>query len=152
MFKNLEEVEKLSELGVLFLLFEMGLELSIDRLRVRGGTQRGRPASRQKGWTHRTPPLHMFPLGEGVLPQRQPTLSRPPEPQALAKFAFGMGTLQMLICTVAFALLGLPPGDAFFSQASRRVAGGKGCRVRPWTQSSAARLRCLQVPQPWPQA
>jgi Kef-type K+ transport system membrane component KefB len=27
-------VEKLSELGVLFLLFEMGLELSIDRLRV----------------------------------------------------------------------------------------------------------------------
>lgn len=27
-------MEKLSELGVLFLLFEMGLELSIDRLRV----------------------------------------------------------------------------------------------------------------------
>jgi hypothetical protein len=37
--------------------------------------------------------------------------------QALAKFAFGMGTLQMLICTVAFALLGLPPGTAYFSQA-----------------------------------
>ena len=35
LFRNLEEVEKLSELGVLFLLFEMGLELSIDRLRVR---------------------------------------------------------------------------------------------------------------------
>lgn len=34
LFRNLEEVEKLSELGVLFLLFEMGLELSIDRLRV----------------------------------------------------------------------------------------------------------------------
>lgn len=30
----MKDVEKLSELGVLFLLFEMGLELSIDRLRV----------------------------------------------------------------------------------------------------------------------
>jgi Kef-type K+ transport system membrane component KefB len=28
-----EDIEKLSELGVLFLLFEMGLELSIDRLK-----------------------------------------------------------------------------------------------------------------------
>ncbi|KAL4424973.1 hypothetical protein ABPG77_002858 [Micractinium sp. CCAP 211/92] len=67
LFRNLEEVEKLSELGVLFLLFEMGLELSIDRLR------------------------------------------------ALARFAFGMGTLQMLICTLAFAGLGLPPGGSWFS-------------------------------------
>jgi len=32
---DLEDVEKLSELGVLFLLFEMGLELSLDRLKVR---------------------------------------------------------------------------------------------------------------------
>jgi Kef-type K+ transport system membrane component KefB len=31
----LEEIEKLSQLGVLFLLFEMGLELSFDRLKVR---------------------------------------------------------------------------------------------------------------------
>ncbi len=30
----MEEIEKLSELGVLFLLFEMGLELTIDKLRV----------------------------------------------------------------------------------------------------------------------
>ncbi|KAI3436796.1 hypothetical protein D9Q98_006207 [Chlorella vulgaris] len=73
LFRNLEEVEKLSELGVLFLLFEMGLELSIDRLR------------------------------------------------ALASFAFGMGTLQMLICTVAFTVLGLPPGDAYFSQFLENV-------------------------------
>lgn len=28
-----EDVERLSELGVLFLLFEMGLELSLDRLK-----------------------------------------------------------------------------------------------------------------------
>ncbi len=34
LFRNLEEIEKLSELGVLFLLFEMGLELSFDRLKV----------------------------------------------------------------------------------------------------------------------
>lgn len=74
LFRNLEEVEKLSELGVLFLLFEMGLELSIDRLR------------------------------------------------ALAGFAFGMGTLQMVICTLAFTLLGLPPGGgAFLSQFLENV-------------------------------
>ena len=35
LFRNREELEKLSELGVLFLLFEMGLELSLDRLKVR---------------------------------------------------------------------------------------------------------------------
>ena len=34
LFRNIEEIEKLSELGVLFLLFEMGLELSFDRLKV----------------------------------------------------------------------------------------------------------------------
>jgi Kef-type K+ transport system membrane component KefB len=32
--KNVEDLERLSEMGVLFLLFEMGLELSIDRLKV----------------------------------------------------------------------------------------------------------------------
>lgn len=34
LFRNITEIEKLSELGVLFLLFEMGLELSLDRLKV----------------------------------------------------------------------------------------------------------------------
>ena len=34
MFRNIEDIQKLSELGVLFLLFEMGLELSLDRLKV----------------------------------------------------------------------------------------------------------------------
>jgi predicted Kef-type K+ transport protein len=33
LLNNREDVEKLSELGVLFLLFEMGLELSLDRLK-----------------------------------------------------------------------------------------------------------------------
>ena len=41
LFRNQEELEKLSELGVLFLLFEMGLELSLDRLKVH------RPSSSQ---------------------------------------------------------------------------------------------------------
>ena len=31
----MEDLESLSEMGVLFLLFEMGLELSLDRLKVR---------------------------------------------------------------------------------------------------------------------
>lgn len=35
LFRNISEIEKLSQLGVLFLLFEMGLELSLDRLKVR---------------------------------------------------------------------------------------------------------------------
>ena len=35
LFRNITEIEKLSQLGVLFLLFEMGLELSLDRLKVR---------------------------------------------------------------------------------------------------------------------
>jgi hypothetical protein len=55
-----ENLEKLSELGVLFLLFEMGLELSLERL------------------------------------------------NALAKYAFGMGTLQMVICTAIFTAACLP--------------------------------------------
>lgn len=38
--------------------------------------------------------------------------------RALARFAFGMGTLQMLICTLAFAGLGLPPGGSWFSAVS----------------------------------
>jgi Kef-type K+ transport system membrane component KefB/voltage-gated potassium channel Kch len=62
LFRNTEELEKLSELGVLFLLFEMGLELSIDRLR------------------------------------------------GLAKYAFGLGGLQVLFTTGIFACMGLPIG------------------------------------------
>ena len=40
LFRNREELEKLSELGVLFLLFEMGLELSLDRLKVQTPEQK----------------------------------------------------------------------------------------------------------------
>lgn len=40
----------------------------------------------------------------------------PPPLQALARYAFGMGTLQMVICTLAFTVLGLPPGESLFSQ------------------------------------
>eukprot|EP00955_Chlamydomonas_euryale_P074851 362156-Chlamydomonas_euryale.AAC.6 len=32
--QDIDDLEKVSELGVLFLLFEMGLELSLERLQV----------------------------------------------------------------------------------------------------------------------
>jgi Kef-type K+ transport system membrane component KefB len=37
MLKDLKDMETLSELGVLFLLYEQGLELSLDRLKVSAG-------------------------------------------------------------------------------------------------------------------
>lgn len=45
MLKDLKDMETLSELGVLFLLYEQGLELSLDRLKVggRGRVQAGQP-------------------------------------------------------------------------------------------------------------
>eukprot|EP01025_Chloroclados_australasicus_P022587 TRINITY_DN23212_c0_g1_i6.p1 TRINITY_DN23212_c0_g1~~TRINITY_DN23212_c0_g1_i6.p1 ORF type:complete len:718 (-),score=58.25 TRINITY_DN23212_c0_g1_i6:255-2408(-) len=68
LFRNVEAIEKLSELGVLFLLFEMGLELSLDRLK------------------------------------------------SLAKFAFGLGSLQMIFTTLAFMTFALPVGKGFGTQ------------------------------------
>lgn len=131
LFRNLEEVEKLSELGVLFLLFEMGLELSIDRLRVGGlgcsGTvdaararAHGQPCRQQRRSKH----------GQTALPPACAALPLPALPicvQALAKFAFGMGTLQMVLCTVVFSLVGLPPGESLFTQV-RRPAVAAGMR------------------------
>eukprot|EP00607_Mallomonas_marina_P010758 CAMPEP_0182421836 /NCGR_PEP_ID=MMETSP1167-20130531/7354_1 /TAXON_ID=2988 /ORGANISM="Mallomonas Sp, Strain CCMP3275" /LENGTH=832 /DNA_ID=CAMNT_0024599371 /DNA_START=104 /DNA_END=2602 /DNA_ORIENTATION=+ len=54
LFEDLADMETLAEFGVLFLLFEQGLELTVDRLK------------------------------------------------SLSKYAFGMGTLQMLISTLSF--------------------------------------------------
>ncbi|KAG2498210.1 hypothetical protein HYH03_003961 [Edaphochlamys debaryana] len=62
LFQDLEDTERLAELGVLFLLFEMGLELSLDRLK------------------------------------------------SLAKFAFGLGSLQVFLSTVIFTAFSLPVG------------------------------------------
>lgn len=62
--RNLTDVKILSEWGILFLLFEMGLELSLARLK------------------------------------------------ALAKFAFGIGLPQVLLCTLAFTAFELPPNAA----------------------------------------
>ncbi|BDA40681.1 Glutathione-regulated potassium-efflux system protein KefB [Coccomyxa sp. Obi] len=73
LFRNTEELEKLSELGVLFLLFEMGLELSLDRLK------------------------------------------------ALAKYAFGLGSLTMFASTVVFTLMSLPPGKGIGTQILVKV-------------------------------
>ena len=36
--------------------------------------------------------------------------------QALAKFAFGLGTLQMALCTLAFTLIALPVGNGIGTQ------------------------------------
>ncbi|XP_010455787.1 PREDICTED: K(+) efflux antiporter 3, chloroplastic-like [Camelina sativa] len=64
LIRNLTDVKVLSEWGILFLLFEMGLELSLARLK------------------------------------------------ALAKYAFGMGLTQVLLCTLAFTAFELPPNGA----------------------------------------
>lgn len=73
LFRDISEIDKLSELGVLFLLFEMGLELSIDKLK------------------------------------------------SLAKYAFGMGSLQMLFTTAAFIAVALPPGHGVMSLFLEKV-------------------------------
>lgn len=73
LFRDISEIDKLSELGVLFLLFEMGLELSIDKLK------------------------------------------------SLAKYAFGMGSLQMLLTTAAFIAVALPPGHGVMSLFLEKV-------------------------------
>ena len=65
LFRDETNVAELSELGVLFLLFEQGLELSFDRLK------------------------------------------------ALAKYAFGLGLVQVLASTAVFTAFELPVGDAF---------------------------------------
>lgn len=54
LFEDLSDMEALAEFGVLLLLFEQGLELTVERL------------------------------------------------QSLSKYAFGMGTAQVLLCTIAF--------------------------------------------------
>ncbi|KAL4391666.1 hypothetical protein HN51_013098 [Arachis hypogaea] len=64
LIRNLTDVKILSEWGILFLLFEMGLELSLARLK------------------------------------------------ALAKYAFGMGLAQVVLCTLAFTAFELPPNGA----------------------------------------
>ena len=74
MIKDIKDIDALAELGVLFLLFEMGLELSIDRLK------------------------------------------------ALAKYAFGMGSLQMLISTAAFTAFALPLGAGIGTLFLERVS------------------------------
>jgi len=73
--QDIDDLEKVSELGVLFLLFEMGLELSLERL------------------------------------------------QALAKYAFGLGTLQMVLCTAIFTGVGLPVFGGAFNGGESLVTG-----------------------------
>ena len=65
MFSDLNDMESIADFGVLFLLFEQGLELTVERL------------------------------------------------QGLSKFAFGMGTLQVLLCTAAFFIFPFIGGVQF---------------------------------------
>ncbi|PNW71980.1 hypothetical protein CHLRE_16g687450v5 [Chlamydomonas reinhardtii] len=74
LFQDLKDTERLAELGVLFLLFEMGLELSLDRLK------------------------------------------------ALAKYAFGIGSLQVLLCTGIFTAFALPAGHSIGTIFLEQVA------------------------------
>ncbi|GLI67394.1 hypothetical protein VaNZ11_011578 [Volvox africanus] len=74
LFQDLQDTERLGELGVLFLLFEMGLELSLDRLK------------------------------------------------SLAKFAFGLGTLQVALCTGIFTAFALPVGHGLGTVFLEQVA------------------------------
>ena len=41
--------------------------------------------------------------------------------QALAKYAFGLGFLQVLTCTVAFTAMALPAGKGIMTQFMERV-------------------------------
>lgn len=252
LFRNVEEIEKLSELGVLFLLFEMGLELTIDKLQVRclgrrmeerggdcdGGGRAGvggwvggrrhrehgggdvcmrqeemgacwwcdvrgdgkngdlanaRSGTVQQGPAHRgrtlwaatrhgqcdVSPFQAVVSGSGAastpVEPTDPLLQRPPSPlpdcqpafslqrssarerflalsqqplplygppppparlapathtapplsppplQALAKYAFGLGFLQIGVCTAAFTLMALPAGNGIMTQFMERV-------------------------------
>ena len=75
LFHDEDNVAKLAELGVLVLLFEQGLELSLDRLR------------------------------------------------ALAKYAFGLGLLQIVASTAVFTAFELPVGNALGTQILTRFLG-----------------------------
>lgn len=46
--------------------------------------------------------------------------------QALAKFAFGLGTLQMLLCTLAFTLFALPVGNGIGTQILVKIFHAPG--------------------------
>ncbi len=46
--------------------------------------------------------------------------------QALAKFAFGLGSLQMLLCTLAFTLFALPVGNGIGTQILVKIFHAPG--------------------------
>ena len=52
--------------------------------------------------------------------------------QALAKYAFGLGLLQMFLCTLAFSLFSLPVGKGIGTQILEVVSLG----IRVWSQAA----------------
>ena len=76
----------------------MGLELSLDRLKACMSTSYCQHVYAQ----HTTCILNLTVVNCEV--------------QALAKYAFGLGTLQMVLCTLAFTLFALPVGNGIGTQ------------------------------------
>jgi len=124
---------------VLFLLFEMGLELSLDRLKV--------CSSRHVSTDYRVILIllqqrchdsfnnhsicrcsfhFLNPYWSGF----HSCITSSSEDmfclQALAKFAFGLGTLQMLLCTLAFTLFALPVGNGIGTQILVKIFHAPG--------------------------
>lgn len=79
LFSDLNDMESLADFGVLFLLFEQGLELTVERLK------------------------------------------------SLSKFAFGMGSLQVLLSTLAFFIFPFIGGVQFLE-----IVFGSQARYRWW--------------------
>lgn len=109
LFSDLNDMESLADFGVLFLLFEQGLELTVDRLR------------------------------------------------GLSKYAFGMGSLQVLLSTLAFFtfpfvggvqflefVVGAEPGLVDITRVDEALVIGAALSL----SSSAFVLKILQVRLP----
>ncbi|KAF6261239.1 Sodium/hydrogen exchanger family-domain-containing protein [Scenedesmus sp. NREL 46B-D3] len=149
MLKDLKDMETLSELGVLFLLYEQGLELSLDRLKglelfldrlkvgpggAHGGVWgccvvvavggRGSEVSLRAAADGSAVGVQynqgggsaVAVRGGGGVTQGCEHLANRPEvlargAGALSKYAFGMGSLQVILSTLLFTAVALPVGS-----------------------------------------
>lgn len=132
LIRDPKDMEALSELGVLFLLFEMGLELSLDRLKVRvpQPSKASPPRVLVTSMAHYVCLFRQWTAGCSFsgLAGRSDSLWSPQgfdhvvTSQALAKFAFGLGTLQMVFCTAIFTAFALPAGQGLGTKVLESLA------------------------------